>query len=151
MFLFLINCGPLAKYDTILLVYWTISIMAVPTLRHALDKVRYFRNVLLDDGRPKVRIIVGGGATGKTMSLHLAIDDLKHVPVNRLCILNESDPIPQLPVTGPVRSASSRSSEATLIYIRLSHDTMVDALLAEYDEEERELVYFERDPGGLYG
>ena len=116
------------------------------TLCHALDKVRYFRNVLLDDGRPKVRIIVGGGATGKTMSLRLAIDDLKHVPVNRLCILNESDPIPQLPVTGLVRD-----KEATLIYIRLSHDAMVEALLAEYDEEELELVYFERDPGGLYG
>ena len=115
------------------------------TLCHALDKVRYFRSILLDDGRPKVRIIVGGGATGKTMSLHQAIDDLKHVPVNRLCVLNESEPIPQLPVTGPVRN-----KEATLIYIRLSHDRLVDALLAEYDEEERELIYFERDPGGLY-
>ena len=126
------------------MVYWTSSIMA--TLCHALDKVRYFRSILLDDGRPKVRIIVGGGATGKTMSLHQAIDDLKHVPVNRLCVLNESEPIPQLPVTGLVRN-----KEATLIYIRLSHDRLVDALLAEYDEEDRELVYFERDPGGLYG
>ena len=132
--------------------------MAAATLRHALDKVRYFRSILLDDGRPKVRIIVGGGATGKTMSLHQAIQDLTHVPVNRLCVLNESEPIPQLPVTGLVRSEStagglygaSRSSEATLIYIRLSHDRLVDALLAEYDEEDRELVYFERDPGGLY-
>jgi hypothetical protein len=116
------------------------------TLCHALDKVRYFRDVLLDNGNPKVRIIVGGGATGKTSSLHQAITDLQHVPVNRLCVLNESDSIPQLPVTGPVRS-----SYATLIYIRLSHDAMVDALLAEYNEEDRELVYFERDPGSLYG
>ena len=120
--------------------------MSVPTLRHALDKVRYFRNVLLDDGRPKVRIIVGHGGTGKTMSLHLAIDDLKHVPVNQICVINPTDPVPRLPVTGPVRE-----SEPTLIYIRWVHDAFVDALLAEYDEEDRELVYFERDPGGLYG
>jgi len=114
------------------------------TLSHALDKVRYFRNVLLSDEN-KVRIIVGHGGTGKTMSLHQAITDLQHVPVNRLCVINCTDPIPRLPVTGPVRS-----SEPILVYIRWVHDAFVDALLAEYDEEERELVYFEKDPGGLY-
>ena len=119
--------------------------MSVPVLRHALDKVRYFRNVLLDDGNPKVRIIVGHGATGKTMSLHQAITDLQHVPVNQICVINATDPVPRMPVTGPVRQG-----EATLIYIRWVHDEFVDALLAEYDEEDRELVYFERDPGGLY-
>lgn len=132
--------------------------MSVSVLRHALDKILYFRNVLLDEGRPKVRIIVGHGATGKTTSLHQAIDDLQHVPVNQLCVINATDPVPRMPVTGPVRSESTagglhgvlRSSEATLIYIRWVHDEFVDALLAEYDEEDRELVYFERDPGGLY-
>lgn len=122
------------------------SIMSVPVLRHALDKVRYFRNVLLDDGNPKVRIIVGGGATGKTSSLFQAINDLKDTPVNRLCVLNESEPIPQLQMAGPTRIHGN----PILIYIRLSHDTMVDALLDEYNKEDRELVYFEADPGGLY-
>ena len=115
------------------------------TLRHALDKVRYFRYVLLNDERPKVRIIVGHGATGKTHSLHQAIDYLPHVPVNQICVINATDPVPRMPVTGPVRD-----SDPTLIYIRWVHDAFVDALLAEYDEEDRELVYFERDPGGLY-
>lgn len=120
--------------------------MSVPVLRHALDKVRYFRNVLLDDGNPKVRIIVGHCATGKTASLCQAINDLKDIPVNRLCVLNESEPIPQLEMAGPTRIHGN----PILIYIRLSHDAMVDALLAEYNKEDCELVYFERDPGGLY-
>jgi len=120
--------------------------MAVPVLRHALDKVRYFRNVLLsEEERTKVRIIVGHGGTGKTQTLHMAIADLKHVPVNSVCVLNQGDTIPRLPV-----ASSVRPTEPILIYIRWTHDALVDALLEEYDEEDRELVYFEADPGGLY-
>jgi len=76
---------------------------SVPTLFHALDKIRYFRNILLSDDK-KVRIIVGHWATGKTQSLRRAIDDLKYIPVNQVCVLKGGKPIPQLPVTGPLRS-----------------------------------------------
>jgi len=121
-----------------------------PVLRHALDKVRYFRNVLYGDDM-RVRIVVGHGATGKTASLNQAIADVElgPNPANQLCVLSCMASIPQLPVKEPRSTVT-----AILVYIRWSLDPFVEALLAEYGEENCEIVIFKQDltlnSGGLY-
>lgn len=116
--------------------------MNYPVLSHSLDKVRYFRNVLYGDDL-RVRIIVGAGATGKTSSLHMALDDVElgvH-PANQLCILN-GEAMPFLPLKAEkIRDGS----KAILVYLRWSVDPFVAALEAEYGDQ-CEVVIFERDP-----
>lgn len=113
-----------------------------PILRHALDKVRYFRNVLYGDDM-RVRIVVGHGATGKTASLHHAVDDVDmgSSPTNQICLLNCEDSIPRILVRDPKDRRT-----AILIYFRWVLDDYVAAVLKEYGEENCEIVLFKPDP-----
>jgi len=113
-----------------------------PVLRHALDKVRYFRNVLYGDDM-RVRIVVGHGATGKTNSLHNAVDDIElgSSSANQICLLNCEDSVPRILVRDPKDRRT-----AILIYFRWVLDDFVEALLREYGEANCEIVLFEPDP-----
>ena len=116
--------------------------MSYPVLSHTLDKVRYFRNVLYDNDM-RVRIIVGGGATGKTTALSQAVQDVEMCgnSGNPVCLFNYGDPTPWLPIKEPRDPRT-----AILVYFRLSVDSFVTALLEEYGEENCEVIIFERDP-----
>ena len=116
-----------------------------PILSHTLDKVRYFRDLLIreaSEGEP-IHIIVGHGATGKTASFQQALDDVEmgYVLANQICILHCDDPIPFFPVRQP-----RDRHRAILVYFRCILDPFVDALLAEYGADNCEVILFERDP-----
>ena len=116
-----------------------------PVLRHALDKVRYFRNVLYGDDL-RVRIIIGDEASQKVTTLKQALSDVEMGSslANQLCVLNPIDPIPWLPVKEP-----KDKSAAILVYFRWTRpglDPFVEALIDEYGESNCEIVVFERDP-----
>lgn len=120
--------------------------MDYPVLRHALDKVRYFRNVLYGDDK-RVRIIVGDQASKKLTALRRAIEDAEMGPhrANQLCVLSPTNPVPWLAVKEP-----KDGTAAILVYLRWSlPDPFVEALLAEYGEENCEIVLFESDPTTL--
>ena len=122
-----------------------------PVLRHALDKVRYFRNVLYGDDK-RVRIIVGDQASKKLTALRRAIEDVEMGPhlANQLCVLSPTNPVPWLAVKEP-----KDGTAAILVYLRWSLperslpermlDPFVEALLAEYGEANCEVVRFESD------
>ena len=103
------------------------------------DKIQYFKGILTDDNRA-VRIIVGHGATGKSASLEAALSELAGRTLNQLCVLTPCEVSPSLPVTGPTNGDSP-----ILVFIRWTHDELVDRLLADFDEGECEMVVFEKD------
>ena len=113
--------------------------MEVPVLSHTLDKVRYFRNVLLSSDT-MVRIILlreGDQAMG---ALLRAVSDVKDEPANPLCVIRCRNSQPMLPVH------RVRGTSAILVYFRFTRDAFVEALMDEYGEENCELVAFEKDP-----
>ena len=111
-------------------------------LSHSLDKVRYFRNVLYDKDM-RVRIVVGGAATGKTTALSQAVRDVEMCgnQGNQVCVMNCMDPTPWLVLREPRDPRT-----AILVYFRWALDSYVTALLEEYGSENCEVVIFERDP-----
>ena len=116
--------------------------MSYPVLSHSLDKLRYFRNVLYDNDM-RVRIIVGGGAVGKSIALSQAVRDVEMCgnSGNQICLLNCEDPTARLLVKEP------RDPRAViLVYFRWTLDSYVTALLEEYGSENCEVVLFDRDP-----
>ena len=98
-----------------------------------LEKVRFFRNLLLTDDRV-VRVIMG--PTGKLHALYDALATLEGLTLNPLCIIDHGNAVPRL-----VGSAGSR--EPILVYLRTRHDAFVYALLCEYGSDRCELVVFE--------
>jgi hypothetical protein len=115
--------------------------MPALVLTQSQDKIQYFKGILTGDNRA-VRIVVGHGGTGKTASLHAALSELASQPrvLNQLCVLNPCEVAPHLPVTGPTNDESP-----ILVFIRWTHDELVDTLLADFDEDECEMVVFEKD------
>ena len=91
------------------------------------------------------RIVIGQGGTGKTASLMTAISELRGRTLNQLCLLNQGEPAPQLPVTGAIHDESP-----ILVFFRWTHDTFVDNLLDDFEEDEREVVMFEKDVNMVY-
>ena len=100
-------------------------------LSHSLDKVRYFRNVLYDKDT-RVRIVVGGAATGKTTALSQAVRDVEMCgnQGNQVCVMNCMDPTPWLVLKEPRDPRT-----AILVYFRWTLDSYVTALLEEYGSE----------------
>ena len=109
--------------------------MCAHVLYHTLDKVRYFRNLLVTEDN-RVRILIGTESLLHT--LKLAISDMKDVPVNQLAIIREGLP-PKWVATEKVLYG-----EPILIYVRRFHDAFANALMEEYGD--CEVVVFERDP-----
>jgi len=116
--------------------------MEYPVLRHSLDKVRYFRNVLYGNDM-RIRIIVGDQASKKLTALRRAVEDVEMGPAlaNQLCVLTPTNPVPWVPVKEP-----KDGTAAILVYLRWALDPFVEALLAEYGELNCEVVRFETDP-----
>ena len=114
-----------------------LLIMSLHVLSHTLDKVRYFRNLLVTEDI-KVRILITGPTIDLFHTLDMAIRDMKDVPVNQLAILREG--------------RNSRLTEAKivtnrdliLVYVRRFHDSFANALMEEYGD--CEVIVFERDP-----
>ena len=104
-------------------------------LRHTLDKVRYFRNLLITEDT-RVRILIGTDSLLHTLNLALA--DMKGVPVNQLAIIREYLP-PKLVDTGNVLTC-----DPILVYVRRVHDKFADSLMEEYGD--CEVIIFEKDP-----
>ena len=100
-----------------------------------LEKTRYFRNLLLTDNHA-VRIIIG--PCGKLHALYEALPTLVGLPLNPLCIIEQGNPVPRLVVL-----SQSRPGPPILVYLRTSHDALVDALVCDYGSEGCELVFFE--------
>ena len=120
-----------------------IPLITMPALvlTQSQDKIQYFKGILTGDNHA-VRIIVGHGGTGKTASLHAALSELASQPriLNQLCVLNPCEVAPYLPVTG-----STHDEAPILVFIRWTHDELVERLLADFDEDERKMVVFEKD------
>jgi hypothetical protein len=116
--------------------------MEYPVLRHSLDKVRYFRNVLYGNDM-RIRIIVGDQDSKKLTALRRAVEDVEMGPAlaNQLCVLTPTNPVPWLPLKEP-----KDGTAAILVYLRWTLDPFVEALLAEYGELNCEVVIFESDP-----
>ena len=110
------------------------------TLSHTLDKVRYFRNVLLSDNHA-VRIIIGSGDAKKLETLQMALSDTADQVCNQLCLINSYNSVPRMLVKGRVKD-----TPPILLYFRWKPDSFVEALINEYDEDECEVVIFEKDP-----
>jgi len=104
-------------------------------LCHTLDKLRYFRNLLITEDT-RVRILIGNDSLLHT--LNLALVDMKDVPVNQLAIIREYIP-PKLVDTGKVLMG-----DPILVYIRQRHDTFANSLMEEYGD--CEVIVFEKDP-----
>ena len=111
--------------------------MSLPVLRHTLDKVRYFRNLLVTEDI-KVRILITGPTVDLFHTLDLAIRDMKDVPVNQLAILREG----RNPRLTEAETATNR--DLILVYVRRFHDSFANALMEEYGD--CEVIVFERDP-----
>ena len=109
--------------------------MCAHVLCHTLDKVRYFRNLLITEDT-RVRILIGTDRLLQT--LDMAIKDMKGVPVNGLAIITE-----RLQVRY-VESDTMIDGESILIFVRQRHDKNADAIMEEYGD--CEVVVFERDP-----
>ena len=109
--------------------------MCAHVLCHTLDKVRYFRNLLVTEDS-RVRILIGHDSLIHT--LNLAISDMKDVPVNQLAIIREYLPA-KLMDTGKVIYG-----DPILVYIRRTHDAFANALMEEYGD--CEVIVFEKDP-----
>jgi len=114
--------------------------MDVPILSHTLDKVRYFRNVLLSSEGPLVRIILQRDGHGSAEALLAAISDVSDEAANPLCVLHLCNAQAHLPVR------RVRSKPPTFLYFRYDWDPFVDALMSEYGDANCEVVVFERDP-----
>ena len=114
--------------------------MALPVFSHTLDKVRYFRNILLSSDQ-SVRIILVRDRVGTMEALRHAISDVSDAPANPLCVIQTCSHKPTLPVRGPLRP-----TPPILVYFRVTQDAFVAALLDEYGEENCEVVAFEKDP-----
>lgn len=110
------------------------------TLAHTLDKVRYFRNLLLTDNHA-VRIIIGAGDSKKLETLQTALSDMADQVCNQICLINCYNSIPRMLVKGHVKD-----TPPILLYFRWRPDSFVDALVNEYDEDECEVILFEKDP-----
>jgi hypothetical protein len=106
-------------------------------LSHTLDKVRYFRNLLVSEDR-RVRILITGPTTDLIHTLDLAIRDMKDVPINQLAILREYV-APRL-----TEAKKMANRDPILVYVRRFHDNFVNALMEEYGD--CEVIVFERDP-----
>ena len=109
-------------------------------LCHTLDKVRYFRNLLLSDNHA-VRIIIGSGDAKKLETLQMALSDMADQVCNQICLINCYDSVPVMLVKGRVKETSP-----ILLYFRWTYDSFVEALENEYDEDECEVIIFEKDP-----
>jgi len=107
----------------------------VHILCHTLDKLRYFRNLLITEDT-RVRILIGNDSLLHT--LNLALEDMKDVPVNQLAIIREYVP-PKLIDTGKVLMG-----DPILVYVRRRHDTFANSLMEEYGD--CEVIVFEKDP-----
>jgi len=109
--------------------------MCAHVLSHTLDKVRYFRNLLVSEDT-RVRILIGTDSLFHT--LDMAIKDMMGVPINRLAILREGLPSKWIE-TGTVLNLPP-----ILVHIRRFHDAFANALMDEYGD--CEVVVFEQDP-----
>ena len=109
--------------------------MCAHVLCHTLDKVRYFRNLLVTEDT-RVRLLIGTDRLLQT--LDMAIKDMKGVPVNGLAIITE-----RLQVRY-VESDTMIDGESILIFVRQIHDKYADTIMEEYGD--CEVVVFERDP-----
>jgi hypothetical protein len=109
--------------------------MCAHVLSHTLDKVRYFRNLLVSEDT-RVRILIGTDSLLRT--LDMAVKDMKGVPVNGLAIITE-----RLQIRW-VESDTMTDRESILIFVRQRHDKYADAIMEEYGD--CEVVVFERDP-----
>ena len=109
-------------------------------LSHTLDKVRYFRNLLLTDNHA-VRIIIGAGDAKKLETLQTALSDMADQVCNQICLINCYNSIPVMLVKGRVKERPP-----ILLYFRWRPDSFVEALEHEYDEDECEIIMFEKDP-----
>ena len=103
-------------------------------LSHTLDKVRYFRNLLVTEDVTRVRILIGH----ISHSMNLAIRDMKGVPVNQLVILREHTSAKL------IESEQVTNRDPILIYARRTHDAFVNAIMEEYGD--CEVIVFEMDP-----
>jgi hypothetical protein len=112
-----------------------IGKMCAYVLCHTLDKVRYFRNLLVTEDT-RVRILIGTDRLLQT--LDMAIKDMKGVPVNGLAIITE-----RLQVRY-VESDTMTDRESILIFVRQIHDKHADTIMEEYGD--CEVVVFEGDP-----
>jgi len=109
--------------------------MCAHVLSHTLDKVRYFRSLLItEDMRPRILI----GSDSLLHTLNLAVDDMKGIPVNQLVLLRQYVP-PKLVETDTVLYG-----EPILVYVRKTHDAFANAIMEEYGD--CEVIVFERDP-----
>lgn len=110
-------------------------------LSHTLDKVRYFRNLLITNETRAVRIIIGKGDSKKVETLSQALSDMADQTCNQICLINSYDPIPKLVVKGRVKDVPP-----ILVYFRWTPDSFVEALVREYDDDDCEVILFEKDP-----
>ena len=104
-------------------------------LCHALDKVRYFRNMLIE-GEHTVRVFIGHDVLPY---LQTAISDLKHMPVKQVYLMRQGANSPTLVVKG-----LTTNEQPLLVFLRLRHDSFVKALEEEYSD--CEVIVFEHDP-----
>ena len=111
------------------------------TLSHTLDKVRYFRNLLITNETRTVRIIIGKEDSKKVETLSEALSDMADQTCNQICLINCYDPIPKLIVKGLVKDIPP-----ILLYFRRTPDSFLEALINEYSEENCEVILFEKDP-----
>lgn len=109
--------------------------MCAHVLSHTLDKVRYFRNLLVtEDMRPRILI----GSDSLLHTLNLALSDMKGIPVNQLVLLRQYVP-PKLVETDKVLYG-----EPIMVYVRRTHDGFANAIMEEYGD--CEVIVFEKDP-----
>jgi len=111
------------------------------TLSHTLDKVRYFRNLLITSNTCIVRIIIGKEDSEKIETLSLALSDMADQTCNQICLINCYNPVPNLMVKGHVKDIPP-----ILLYFRRTPDSFLEALIDEYSEENCEVILFEKDP-----
>ena len=111
------------------------------TLSHTLDKVRYFRNLLITNETRAVRIIIGKGDSKKVETLLQAVSDMADQTCNQICLIDCYNPVPRLIVKGRVKDIPP-----ILLYFRWTPDSFLEALVKEYDDDDCEVILFEKDP-----
>ena len=108
-------------------------IMSENTLSHTLDKVRYFRNLLVSEDKC-IRILIG---TDRLFAaLDMALKDMKDVKCNKLLIMYDGKT--QIKPDGILKE------DFIQVFIKPAYDDTVVSMMETYSDWE--VVSFKKDP-----
>ena len=107
--------------------------MSEHILEHSLDKVRYFRNLLVSDDKC-MRILIGTDRLFQ--ALDMALKDMKEATCNKLLIMYDGKT--------QMKPDGTLGEDFIQVFIRPAYDDTVVSMMETYSDWE--VVVFKKDP-----